>query len=618
MALAVVAMTGCKALDGDPVPFVPGGGAARPLEAVVVADRPPPPISGGTLLVSEDGQLILASDPDRDAVWMIRPTGEIVARLELADGAEPGRIAEDARGDFHVVLRRGGSVAYIQRATQTIAATRSVCAAPRGIDYERSTDAMLVACEGGELISVATDGAVTMLDRLERDLRDVVVVGTTAFVSRFRSAEIYRYRLSSGSADKLRIADVELGTFGSGLSETTKFRAHVAWRMIEDPNQDGVLVLHQRASTAEIPSTLPGVNNTPVAYYGGGGCTPSIVMGGITRVALTGPPDTTSPLTHNPIAGMPLPVDIAVHDNQISVAAAGHLNTTTPAALGTFVVPSIAEFQYDAESMPTPCRISSAGSAPTFDDGRQVVAVAYLPDGRTVAQSRDPWRVEIYSNGSESAALVQLQGADRKDSGHDLFHEDSGAGLACASCHAEGGDDGHTWLFGDLGERRTQDMRGGILDTAPFHWAGDMDTFRTLMNEVFSGRMSGPVLQETHIQALGNWVDSLPAPTEAAPFDLEAADRGRILFASSETECASCHSGPRLSNNESFDVGTGEVLQVPSLLGVGSRQPLMHDGCAETLAARFGSSCGGGDAHGKTSHLTDAQIGDLVAYMRTL
>jgi hypothetical protein len=61
---------------------------------------------------------------------------------------------------------------------------------------------------------------------------------------------------------------------------------------------------------------------------------------------------------------------------------------------------------------------------------------------------------------------------------------------------------------------------------------------------------------------------------------------------------------------------------VPSLLGVGGRAPFLHDGCATTLTDRFGDrrvpTCGGGDLHGKTAHLTSAQIADLVAYLESL
>jgi cytochrome c peroxidase len=48
------------------------------------------------------------------------------------------------------------------------------------------------------------------------------------------------------------------------------------------------------------------------------------------------------------------------------------------------------------------------------------------------------------------------------------------------------------------------------------------------------------------------------------------------------------------------------------------RAPYMHDGCATTLKDRFDPNCGGGDKHGVTSHLTPAEIDDLVAYLETL
>ena len=81
--------------------------------------------------------------------------------------------------------------------------------------------------------------------------------------------------------------------------------------------------------------------------------------------------------------------------------------------------------------------------------------------------------------------------------------------------------------------------------------------------------------------------------------------------------CGSCHNGAKLTNNVTVDVGTGGAFQVPSLVGLAVRAPFIHNGCARTLKERF-TACGGGDRHGKTSHLTSAQIDDLVAYLETL
>jgi hypothetical protein len=41
--------------------------------------------------------------------------------------------------------------------------------------------------------------------------------------------------------------------------------------------------------------------------------------------------------------------------------------------------------------------------------------------------------------------------------------------------------------------------------------------------------------------------------------------------------------------------------------------------CAATLKERFTkAACGGGDNHGKTSHLSAEQVNDLTAYLETL
>jgi mono/diheme cytochrome c family protein len=132
------------------------------------------------------------------------------------------------------------------------------------------------------------------------------------------------------------------------------------------------------------------------------------------------------------------------------------------------------------------------------------------------------------------------------------------------------------------------------------------------------GRMSGPTLADDQVDATLKWIDAQPRPALSPPADPAAVDRGRALFAdTARAGCASCHNGDRLTNNQSIDVGTGGTFQVPSLVGIGSRGPYLHDGCAKTLRDRFGA-CGGGDKHGVTSTLTEGDLSDLVAYLKTL
>lgn len=116
--------------------------------------------------------------------------------------------------------------------------------------------------------------------------------------------------------------------------------------------------------------------------------------------------------------------------------------------------------------------------------------------------------------------------------------------------------------------------------------------------------------------ALMNWIDRQPA-LHAATKQVQAVARGQALFESEAVGCKACHTGSHLSNNTSVDVGTGAALQVPSLRAVSFRAPFLHDGCAPSLADRFGA-CGGGDRHGHTSQLKPEQIADLVAYLESL
>jgi hypothetical protein len=166
-----------------------------------------------------------------------------------------------------------------------------------------------------------------------------------------------------------------------------------------------------------------------------------------------------------------------------------------------------------------------------------------------------------------------------------------------------------------LGPRRTQSISGGILGTEPFHWSGDMADFLTLTHNVFNQRMSGPIVGDDYVAALSKWIDKIPLPKAQAPSDAAAVERGKTLFNSKAVGCAECHSGTKMTNNATLDVGTGDKFQVPSLRGVMWRAPFMHNGCAAALIDRFGSCGGTNHGHPPTD---EASRTDLVAYLESL
>ena len=221
-----------------------------------------------------------------------------------------------------------------------------------------------------------------------------------------------------------------------------------------------------------------------------------------------------------------------------------------------------------------PCLDTSALAGAHRPTG-QVVAVGYSREGVLFAQTREPaslWRADTERD--------RLASDSRADTGHLIFHTNSGGGIACASCHPEGGEDGRTWNFVCTGGRRTQSLRGGISPTAPFHWDGSEFDLSYLLDDVFSGRMAGPLLSDDQKGALQAWVDTIPAAPQVAGLDEFAVARGKSLFWDATVGCGSCHSGPSLTSNTTVDVGTGRAFQVPSLRGLPFRAPFLHDGCA--------------------------------------
>jgi mono/diheme cytochrome c family protein len=136
-----------------------------------------------------------------------------------------------------------------------------------------------------------------------------------------------------------------------------------------------------------------------------------------------------------------------------------------------------------------------------------------------------------------------------------------------------------------------------------------------IFSEVMSRRMQGPMQSPERAVAVEAWLEAqpaLPIPT----LDAASVARGKNLFDSAQTQCASCHSGSLGTNNQTLDVKTGLKLQVPRLTEMARRGPWFHDGRMVTFADRYSINAGG-DAHGKVSQLNDAERADLNAYLKS-
>ncbi len=628
------------------------------------------PISGGTLMVTSDGSRAVVADPDRDRVLQVDlATGSLVAETALEKGDEPGRLVEDAAGRVHVALRHGGATLTIDAAGH-ILERRAVCAEPRGLAYDAATDVVHVACAGGELVTfAAAGGAAVRALRIDRDLRDVIVKGSELVVTRFRTAEILT--LDAAGTVVARVTPPAVTRFdggggdvpfesggGSGMDSspgTVAASASVAWRTIAMP--DGRIVMsHQRKVKSSLDSEQPG------GY--GGNC-----GGGPVEDAVSVMNPGQAPQAIARIARGALPVDIAASraGDKIAVAIAGSRTVTV---VSSAALSSPDEDRCEPPPHPQPCGGEGSGSGsgddpiivdagagggsgttgsgmgpsgsgtPAMgeccddkdgngrcdddDDDAQgnserlgpPTSVAWTPGGDLVVFYPEAPALIVRTAGGPDAHRIDLTGGARNDAGRNVFHQQTRIGVACASCHPEGRDDGLVWNFAKFGSRRTQSLAGNILERAPYHWTGDEKSLPLLLDDVFANRMSGGALTVSQKAALGPWLDRVPAPAPRS-VDEGAAARGKALFEAPAAGCVTCHGGSLMTNNQLVDVGTGGKFKVPSLVGVGARAPFLHDGCASTLMGRF-VTCGGGKLHGETSNLSTAELNDLVEYLDSL
>lgn len=205
-------------------------------------------------------------------------------------------------------------------------------------------------------------------------------------------------------------------------------------------------------------------------------------------------------------------------------------------------------------------------------------------------------------------------------------------GIACSSCHVEGREDGQVWNF-PQGPRQTPSLAGrNTMQTAPFHWAGEFDNLTQFMAHTVQERMGGTGVDPDMERQLAAYISSIPTPDnalkETTPADVLA--RGQAAF--TKAECDTCHTTANFTDNSFADVGTfvgtGAVLDdaslrphgglnTPSILSVARTAPYLHDGSAQTLRSRIMKGKQS-DLHGKTSALSDDEVNDLVAYLKTL
>jgi YVTN family beta-propeller protein len=222
------------------------------------------------------------------------------------------------------------------------------------------------------------------------------------------------------------------------------------------------------------------------------------------------------------------------------------------------------------------------------------------------------------------------------------------AWISCNSCHVEGEHDGRTWQLQFLGQvppgekpvivRNTTSLLG-MVQTYPLRWSAEWDEsadseFSVRFEQFGTGLIQDGQMHPTlgapnqgrsaGLDALAAFIDSLVAPERGHIFN-ETELRGRALFESQGTGCINCHPPPVYTDLKVHDVGTaggpgewfGPLIDTPTLRFLYDSPPYLHDGSAASLLELLTTS-NGDDLHGKTSHLSENELADLISYLLAL
>jgi YVTN family beta-propeller protein len=306
-----------------------------------------------------------------------------------------------------------------------------------------------------------------------------------------------------------------------------------------------------------------------------------------------------------------------------------------------------------------------------FDAGRAPQGVVLAPDGRTLFVHNFMDRsVSIHDlnslaggNDTTPPAPVVLNCVTTEKLsapvllGKQLFYDARDSRLAlqqyisCAACHNDGGQDGRVWDFTQFGEglRNTITLRGhGGTAQGPLHWTGNFDEVQDFEGQIRNfagglGLMSDADFHAgTRSQPLGDAkaglnadLDALAAYVGSLATQGSSPDRnpdgsftstalaGQVVF--NQQNCVQCHSGAQFTDSALglfHNIGTirstsgGRLgaaltgLDTPTLLGLWSTAPYLHDGSAATLQAAV-------SAHSGVS-VSGADLDNLAAFLRQL
>lgn len=201
---------------------------------------------------------------------------------------------------------------------------------------------------------------------------------------------------------------------------------------------------------------------------------------------------------------------------------------------------------------------------------------------------------------------------------------------SCASCHSSDARvDALNWdnLNDGIGNPKNAKSLLYAHQTPPSMWLRVRADAATAVRAGIRFSMFA-VRPEAEAEALDEYIQSLepiPSPRLVNGTLSPAARRGQRIFMARTSGCADCHPPDRFYTDlASHDVGTRgrydktrDSFDTPTLIEVWRSGPYLHDGSAATVRDVL-TWRNRDDRHGRTAHLTPAEISDLVEFILSL
>ena len=595
--------------------------------------------ASSAIAVTDDGSILVAVNPDSNSVTLVDTASQSVT-AELGVGVDPRSVAVSPDGARAFIANQGSdSVSVIDLAARAVIATVPVGDRPVGV----------AASPDGRFVVVAElgDDRVRFLDAHNLSTLSVLAVADRPHGLAF-TPDGRRLLVTHLLSGDVTILNVQPFTIYLPLLIQSR-----------DTSDASRLTLHtlRLTSHASLISTWPHVAPAPAVVVNAAGTRaylPQTMANGlgldtsfdttvfpkVSVLNLTTNSHQTSehislPEKDTPV-GLPWGVALARDDTELWVVNAASndisvLNIITP---------------------------TQPGRVAHIAVGHNPRGIVISPDGNTayVNNTLAGTVSVIDANAYTVTAVITTTDIPLPPvllHGKRLFHSSAQPDLAkarwisCNTCHIEGEHDGRTWLVQYIGTvppgatpiitRNTTSLLG-MVETYPLRWSAEWNEsadseFSVRFEQFGTGLISGTMNstlglpnqgRSYDLDSLAAFIDSLAAPTRThalTPAEL----RGKAIFESAETQCASCHPAPLYTDLKVHDVDTadaygewfGPLIDTPTLRFLYDSAPYLHDGSAATLRDVL-TTKNPNDKHGVTTHLMVQELDDLIAFLLAL